>query len=387
MKTRITSKISRIFKHFVTENRAMSKQQLLACLCLALLPTTVLAAPPPVTQDRYLYMADPVGLQILAYKITPVTGVLVPLACSPIADLNKPVTLTVDRDGAFLYVADALPAAAPTINTYPINLATGCLGAPVAVGPPMAPGATAVQMELTAHDMFLYVSDSFNNVVWAYVNFPAGTLALIGPFPAGAPVEGLAVDMVGSYLYVADNAAVGPIQQSTYGPGGVPGPFAPFPSTPNPFEMAIDTVGQCLHVTNNPGNTLTSYSIGPGGVIGAPSSINVTGAAGANPWGVGVDVQDQLVYVANNGANSVTGFLIDPANCKLAPVNAPYALGVGALAPEGLAVDPTGRFVYVADSNGFISGYTINEKTGKLVGIAPFPLPAGLGPTVIAIQP
>jgi hypothetical protein len=43
--------------------------------------------------------------------------------------------------------------------------------------------------------------------------------------------------------------------------------------------------------------------------------------------------------------------------------------------------------VYAADSNGFISGYTINENTGKLVGIAPFPLPAGISPVAIAIQP
>ena len=387
MKTRITSMVSRTFKHFMSRNLAINKPGLLASFFLLfLLPTTVFAVP-PTTQPRYLYVADPVGLQILAYKITPITGKLVALPCSPIPDISQPVTLTVDRDGAYLYVANALPLAAPGIATYTINLGTGCLapGVPVL---PMLPLSAAVEMGITAHDDFLYVSDSFNNVVWGYVNNPPGTLTpMIGtPFPAGAPVQGLAADTIGSYLYVANDLPAGPIQQSTYGGGGIPGPFFPFAAT-DPFQMAVDPVGQCLHVTDNPGNTLTTYSIAIGGAI-AVSSVNVTGGAGANPWGVSVDTEDHLVYVANNVANTVAGFLVEPVACKLAPVaGSPFTVGLGALAPEGIAVDPTGRFVYAADSNGFISGYTINENTGKLVGIAPFPLPAGISPVAIAIQP
>ena len=51
-----------------------------------------------------------------------------------------------------------------------------------------------------------------------------------------------------------------------------------------------------------------------------------------------------------------------------------------------MAVDPTGKFAYVANS-GFdnVSGYTINATTGALTAIAGSPFPAGSFPRSVAI--
>jgi DNA-binding beta-propeller fold protein YncE len=371
------------------KTRAISRMSGLFLACLALFTGSLFAS---TTQLRYLYAVDPTGAggQILAYSITPITGKLVPLTCSPIADTAYPVAAIVDRDGAFLYVANQLPA---EISTYSINLNTGCLT--YDSSQPLATTSVPFAMGLTAHDAYLYVSDTATNQVWELTNNPPGTLAPAVPYPAGPfPLEGLAVDPVGSFVFAANDysSVNGEIQEGTYGAGGALPPLTPYttsPSvTPNPFEMAVDPVGQCLLVTNNPGADMTTYSINPLGALVAVTSLNVTGT---NPWGVTIDVQDQLAYVANNGSGTVSGYTIEPGSCKLGNVTgSPFSLGLGALRPEGLSADPTGRFLYVADNNGYISEYTINEKTGKLVAIVGSPLATpGLGtaPVAIAIQP
>jgi 6-phosphogluconolactonase (cycloisomerase 2 family) len=369
-----------------------------ACLCLVLFTGSLFALPPSATQLRYLYVTDPTGAagQILGYSITPITGKLVALGCSPTLDPDYPVNAIVDKSGAYLYVANQFPT--PEIATYSIDVASGCL-TPYGVPQVLPAGSLPFAMGLTAHDGFLYVSDTFSDNVWELTNNPIGTLGVPAPTYVGPlQLEGLAVDQVGSYVFVAnvDTALVGEIGEMPYSAGGTLGLLTDYtttiPVSPNPFELAIDPIigpqGQCLIATNNPGTNVTTYSVNASGGLVAVTSTNV---AGTNPWGVTIDVEDQLAYVANNVSNTVSGYTIDPFSCKLGNVTGnPFTVGAGAASPEGLSVDPTGRFLYVADNNGYISEYTIDEKTGKLTAIAGSPLAtpgAGTAPTAIAIQP
>src|SRR6185503_15174225 len=155
---------------------------------------------------------------------------------------------------------------------------------------------------------------------------------------------------------------------------------------------------------------------GPGSFVYVANNINVTGTvsafkidtatgaltpvsgspfvAGANPNSIAVDPSGKFAYVANSASSSVSAYTIDAGTGALGAVaGSPFFTQFGALA-RAVAVDPLGRFVYVANE---ISGppppgvnnvlaYTINAGNGALtkVGAA---LPSGASPFSIAVDP
>jgi 6-phosphogluconolactonase len=62
----------------------------------------------------------------------------------------------------------------------------------------------------------------------------------------------------------------------------------------------------------------------------------------------------------------------------------PFAAGDS---PWSLAVDPSGKFVYVANRGGAVSGYKIDPSTGALRAIAGSPFAPGYGPVSVAVDP
>jgi 6-phosphogluconolactonase (cycloisomerase 2 family) len=106
---------------------------------------------------------------------------------------------------------------------------------------------------------------------------------------------------------------------------------------------------------------------------------------------VGPDVPVQFVYVTNQNSDNVSGYSINFVNGALTPVpGSPFATGGQ---PWDVAVDPAGKFAYVADlgvhtgMSGYVSAYKINATNGKLTSVAGSPFPAGQGPITIAINP
>src|SRR5262249_334897 len=86
-------------------------------------------------------------------------------------------------------------------------------------------------------------------------------------------------------------------------------------------------------------------------------------------------------FVVNDFSNQVSAFSVEPAtgNLTLAP-GSPYAVGDN---PQGLAVDPTGRFLYVNNVFGdTISAFSIDLQPSALPPIGTYP--AGDAPQAIA---
>jgi 6-phosphogluconolactonase len=56
--------------------------------------------------------------------------------------------------------------------------------------------------------------------------------------------------------------------------------------------------------------------------------------------------------------------------------------------PTSVAVDPSGKFAYVANAgDNTVSGYTINPATGALTAIAGSPFAEGAEPFSVAVDP
>jgi DNA-binding beta-propeller fold protein YncE len=87
-------------------------------------------------------------------------------------------------------------------------------------------------------------------------------------------------------------------------------------------------------------------------------------------------------------SNDVSGYTINATTGALtAIVGSPFPAGS---APFSVAVDPTGKFAYVANADfnsNNVSGYTINATTGALTAIAGSPFPAGSFPVSVAVDP
>jgi 6-phosphogluconolactonase (cycloisomerase 2 family) len=151
------------------------------------------------------------------------------------------------------------------------------------------------------------------------------------------------------------------------------------------------------YVANYNANTISQYSIGADGSLN-PLTPNSTVATGTTPKSIAVDPLGQYAYVANYnvaGPGTLSQYNIADADGSLTPMTIPTvavgstALGVPGSAPNIVAVDPSGRYVYVAAvSDSAVYQYTIGAN-GALtpMGTASVSTGAGTGPLYMTIDP
>ena len=75
---------------------------------------------------------------------------------------------------------------------------------------------------------------------------------------------------------------------------------------------------------------------------------------------------------------------IDPTNGALNVASIAGSQFAAAPKPLGIAVDPSGQFVYVANSGSRnVSAYVLNRTSGSLTAVTGSPFAAGTGPTAV----
>ncbi|MDD5007767.1 MAG: beta-propeller fold lactonase family protein [Syntrophorhabdaceae bacterium] len=105
-------------------------------------------------------------------------------------------------------------------------------------------------------------------------------------------------------------------------------------------------------------------------------------ATGNTPWSVAIDPTGKFAYVANKGSNTVSVYIISQTTGALT-AGAPAATETS---PTSVAVDPTGRFAYVANYNSnTVSVYAINQSTGALT--AGTAVATGSFPNFVSVDP
>ncbi len=386
-------------RNIADPNQALSHNRKfrLACVCVALLAAALVGQPLQAKViSRYAYVVDPGAGQILEYSINASSGALAPIAaCPSAADPNSPSAAIVDKTGSFLYVANT---AANDVWAFAINPATGCLvTSPAPISYPTK-GTGPVALDIAAHDGIMFVSDGGSSQIDAFT-VTNGVLASItgSPFTGCPNASGIAVDLVESYVFLASKVSsngsdsgtgvVCAFEFSLSGKEWMSGPTSYTTNGAYPTRLVYDTVGQFLYVTNSGANTVESFSVSTAGALTANNTI----ATGTGPVGVAVNPLGQGVYVANNGANSVSSFQIGlpPAYGSLS-VNGVAVPTAGGDGPNGLTVDQSGKYLYVAETGGFIAGYSINASTGKLTAIKGSPWATtgtGTSPVAVATQP
>jgi 6-phosphogluconolactonase (cycloisomerase 2 family) len=200
------------------------------------------------------------------------------------------------------------------------------------------------------------------------------------PTTTAAAVEGDLLDLLAP-VPAADIAMSGTAEVTVFNPspgGGtsIPVPFNIAAGGFNPGPMAIDPAGKFAYVVNsgcsaNEWGVLSMYTINPANGTLTPGSAVPTGDEGADS--VAVDPTGKFVYVGNWGAGdsggSVSMYTLNSTDGTLTFTGISGAFGYN-ISPWSLAIHPSGKFLYVANEGGFsptnVSMYAIDAGTGSL---------------------
>jgi len=159
----------------------------------------------------------------------------------------------------------------------------------------------------------------------------------------------------------------------------------------NPHYVVTHPTGKFVYTLNYAGRNISTYTIdqSTGRLIQG-----TTVGAGINPHTMAIDPSGRFAYVANAGefVSSGWGGSWSGCNVQMYSINqdtgALASMGTAAAqnGPKSVAVDPSGRFAYVANGESdSVTAFTINQTTGALTGAVT--VSAGDNPYSIAVSP
>ncbi len=293
---------------------------------------------------------DPDGISV--YSVDATTGALAAVPASPVAVGTNPKGLAISADGRFAYTANW---GSKDISGYAIDAGSGSL-APLP-GSPFAVDLNPDSVSADPLGRFVYAVDTFIGAIEVFpTNAMTGVLTTgTGPTPSSLSLSSVAVEPLGRFAYATGyNRAANEKGLYGYSIAATTGALVPLAGDPFPLATA-----------------------------GYPSAVIV-------------DPQGRFVLTANNyvsdpevAADGVSVSAIDPVTGALALVpGSPFAAGYQAVS---VAVDPTGKFVYVLNSVNYpasgISAFSIDSMTGALTPVAGVIAKAGANPINITVDP
>jgi len=242
---------------------------------------------------------------------------------------------------------------------------------------------------------YLYVTNSGDNTVSVY-----GVDLLTGKFyyyihtiNTGLKPKSITIDPTGRFAYVANynsyDVSAYTINKETGRLTEISG--SPFKTSGiNPSSIAIDRSSRFLYVLNeisvsdmgeSPGS-VTVYAIDA--MTGALSEISGSPyKTDVFPRSIAIDPAGRFAYVANYG-NKISAYTIDRSTGTLSEMlGSPFWTYNR---PNSITVDPTGRFVYVACDWNFTAAYAIDALTGALTEIRGIPYNAGGCPMFVTVD-
>jgi 6-phosphogluconolactonase (cycloisomerase 2 family) len=384
-------------------------------------------------QGVYAFVADSMASTVSAFTITSNTGNLTyQTSAATVTAAGSPqgiaaVTLP-NSAGTYIYTADFGTAA---VTEFSLNTATNPVTvtavdefttgtAPVANGPGSTP--TAVAVDPTG--LFLLVADSQNAALDNSTTTPGQLLVFsidqtTGELtPADAGVAAPTDSVPGNYtsdVAMTVNPADTPFVFATnqfrpllglagfaFNTPPILGNLTPLstwqvPTGNAPVWVTVDPFDRFVYVSNMADGTITGYGLNK--VSGALTPLNSGTAfsagftAGANPGAMAIDPTGRFMYVTDTANAQLVLLAIDPTTGVLSPVTgsgSPYTTDAGAAAPFAVSIDPSGHFVYVGNTAlGTISMYTADPITGALTTVGagtPLTYPGATGANAITIQ-
>lgn len=303
--------------------------------------------PAVVTAGGFAYGVNTVLDKVVWYKVES-TGVL-----NRLGDIDtefQPTFITAHRTRNLVYVANFC---SNTVSAYTI----GTNGALTLLGSVSA-GDQPASIAVNSKDDFVYVTNFGADSVSAYKIEANGALTLrqtlttgggpdaveiyTGPTDTFAYVANFKSNTVSAYKVVAAGAGAGTLEATV--------PNAPFSADLGPNAIALHPTGSVLYVTNETSDTARAYSVNSttGELTPAPLLPSPSVPTRSGPEGVTIDPSGNYMFVANGQGDSVSTYTLDPTTGLLLTTGPEFAVVDD---PEGIAVDPTGKYVYTVNRN------------------------------------
>jgi 6-phosphogluconolactonase len=292
-------------------------------------------------------------------------------------------------------------------------------------------GTVACSRDYTAD--YVYSVSAQNNTISAFaVDFQTGILTQITGSPFALQVNN-PVSVVatpdGKTVYVIGGSQSSQVEQFSVGTDGkLYAQNSPNITGTYPTSATVDPTGTFLYVTYKYQNGFGPVSVGPGGVtifpihsdgsLGTALNLNV----GNNPVGIAVAPPTTAQTAPATGGGTVFAYVVDAEGSTYSPGASPSILSytqnrttgvltpttqtvfnstlktyqglVAGVAPTAVAVEQTGRYVYVTDRlNNEIYGYGISTNLtaanggGSLTSLLSSPYNTGLYPVSLTIDP
>ena len=350
---------------------------------------------------KFVYVANQGSNNVSGYAISASTGALTAIPGSPFPAGASPQSVAIDPLGRFAYVSnDGVAAADGSVSAFAI----GGNGALTAVGTTAASLAKPGTLTVDPTGRYVHVAlkaatTAATSVATFSINANGSLTAQPGPLPqsplptlvdpAVAEPVAVAIAPSGLFAYVANrtsaNAALFSVDTSGSASNGRFQSIQPSGSAlllsatgTAPNAIAIPPSGRA-YVVNRDSGSITAYQLANNfaALTGSPFS---TGGVGVGSTSIAIDPLGKFAFATNSAVNTIVGFGIDAVTGALAPI------GVAAPAPgtpQAVAVEPSGRYAYVANGLGTVSVYSINATTGVLSAVGS-PLAAGTNPVSIA---
>ncbi len=348
------------------------------------------------TFSEYAYVANSFyGNDFSGYKINNFTGELTQLPGSPFApgsyypEYGALNGLALDLKHKFLYstVSGGATFPANVILGFSIGTKGGLTPLPTAA----TTGGPYQNLVVDPSDKFIYAVGPITGLNGFSIDPASGLLTGIpgADYSSSSFLSAVIADPTGRFLYVQEffgSSLLGfQINPSTGALTEIPG--SPFPNISG--GLAIDPTGRFFYTFEGIGGvTVNEYLIDKhtGALTLSPHSPFSSPAGFID---VAVDPGGRFLYIADSTAedtqapNQLVGFSIDPVTGVLTPLRSkPVPLSA---APSRLTVDPSGKFVYVTLGNNTVAGFAIEEKSGALQPLPGPPLSTGAGPSAIAV--
>jgi 6-phosphogluconolactonase (cycloisomerase 2 family) len=163
-------------------------------------------------------------------------------------------------------------------------------------------------------------------------------------------------------------------------------------------QMVVDPAGRFAYVANLMSNasdeaTISMFSIDSSTGVLTPTT-PATVPTGFFPQGMGIDPAGKFVYTANSDDNSVSMFTISQTTGVLTPTTPPSISTLADVStglyssPDAVTVHPSGKFAYAVDEDdGTVSMFTIDSTTGLLIATTPATVFTGPTPFSITVDP
>jgi DNA-binding beta-propeller fold protein YncE len=271
--------------------------------------------------NQFLYATSFLNNQVNEFLISAASGVITPLTCPTVAATDvQPLKIAINPAGTLLYTANQVGS----VTGFAINATTGCLTA-ISTTPT---DATARGITIDQSGQFVYVVTGGGGID-AFSIGPTGALTrlAVGGFDSGSGTM-LAVKAVPTFevLVASDGGSTNNLRTFTINTNGTLTPIIATPigsSPPNPSAIAFNTPLNAttppVYIANTASNNLTVNTVNNAGTTGT-ASLTVTGT-GTGPIDLAVDPSGKFLYVANNGSSTVSVF-----NANITAANTTTAL-------------------------------------------------------------